>query len=168
MGCRWCGWERLQGHRSIRRVYGPDLDAESLRILGHSGFHAIFFSAGTTGVAEESVAKLQSRFPGINIVGTFTPPFRPLNEAELRRSAGSVRGATGFLLGRLEHAEAGAFHGAHLEVLPEAKVFIGVGAAFDLLTGRVRQAPRWMQRSGLEWFFRLTQEPGRLWKRYLR
>ena len=55
---------------------------------------------------------------------------------------------------------------AHLDLLPEAKVLIGVGAAFDLLTGHIRQAPRWMQRSGLEWFFRLTQEPTRLWKRY--
>ena len=52
-------------------------------------------------------------------------------------------------------------------LLPEAKIFIGVGAAFDLLTGQVRQAPRWMQRSGLEWFYRLTQEPHRLWRRYL-
>ena len=55
----------------------------------------------------------------------------------------------------------------YISILPEAKIFIGVGAAFDLLTGRVRQAPRWMQSAGLEWFFRLTQEPKRLWKRYL-
>jgi N-acetylglucosaminyldiphosphoundecaprenol N-acetyl-beta-D-mannosaminyltransferase len=54
-----------------------------------------------------------------------------------------------------------------LALLPEAKIFIGVGAAFDLLTGRVRQAPRWIQRAGLEWLFRLSQEPRRLWKRYL-
>ncbi len=55
---------------------------------------------------------------------------------------------------------------AHLSLLPEAKIFLGVGAAFDLLTGRVRQAPRWMQSLGLEWLFRTTQEPKRLWKRY--
>ena len=55
----------------------------------------------------------------------------------------------------------------YMSILPEAKIFIGVGAAFDLLTGRVRQAPRWMQRSGLEWLFRLTQEPRRLAKRYI-
>jgi N-acetylglucosaminyldiphosphoundecaprenol N-acetyl-beta-D-mannosaminyltransferase len=54
-----------------------------------------------------------------------------------------------------------------LPLLPEAKIFLGVGAAFDFLTGRVRQAPRWMMRSGLEWFFRLTQEPRRLGRRYL-
>ena len=55
----------------------------------------------------------------------------------------------------------------HLNLLPEAKIMIGVGAAFDLLTGRVRQAPSWMQRSGLEWFYRLSQEPRRLGRRYL-
>jgi len=55
----------------------------------------------------------------------------------------------------------------HMSVLPEAKIFIGVGAAFDFLTGRVRQAPRWMMRVGLEWLFRLSQEPSRLWRRYL-
>ena len=55
---------------------------------------------------------------------------------------------------------------AHLPLLPEARVFLGVGAAFDLLTGRIQQAPRWMQRLGLEWLFRVTQEPKRLWKRY--
>jgi len=55
----------------------------------------------------------------------------------------------------------------YMPLLPEVKVFIGVGAAFDLLTGRVRQAPRWVQRSGLEWLFRLTQEPRRLTRRYL-
>ena len=55
----------------------------------------------------------------------------------------------------------------YMSILPEAKIFIGIGAAFDLLTGRIRQAPRWMQRVGLEWLFRLTQEPRRLAKRYL-
>ena len=55
---------------------------------------------------------------------------------------------------------------SHLSLLPEAMIFLGVGAAFDLLTGRIRQAPRWMQRLGLEWLFRVTQEPKRLWKRY--
>ena len=55
----------------------------------------------------------------------------------------------------------------HVSILPEAKIFIGIGAAFDLLTGRIRQAPRWMQRVGLEWLFRLMQEPRRLAKRYL-
>jgi N-acetylglucosaminyldiphosphoundecaprenol N-acetyl-beta-D-mannosaminyltransferase len=59
------------------------------------------------------------------------------------------------------------FMAQHLSVLPEAKVFVGVGAAFDLLTGRIRQAPPTLQRVGLEWLFRLTQEPKRLWKRYL-
>src|SRR5205807_1468977 len=59
------------------------------------------------------------------------------------------------------------FMAEYISILSDAKIFIGVGAAFDLLTGRVRQSPRWIQRVGLEWLFRLFQEPKRLWKRYL-
>ena len=55
----------------------------------------------------------------------------------------------------------------YMSILPEVKIFVGVGAAFDLLTGRIRQALGWMQSAGLEWFFRLLVEPARLWRRYL-
>ncbi|MFZ3374854.1 MAG: WecB/TagA/CpsF family glycosyltransferase [Chthoniobacterales bacterium] len=161
----WMG--RLQGQRSIRRVYGPDL---MLNLCQHSvacGF-SHFLYGGVPGVAEGLKQELEVRFRGLKIVGTYTPPFRPLSDIEVSDLQQRVRAArpdffwVGLSTPKQEH-----FMAQHMSILPEAKIFIGVGAAFDLLTGRVRQAPRWMQSAGLEWFFRLAQEPKRLWKRYL-
>jgi N-acetylglucosaminyldiphosphoundecaprenol N-acetyl-beta-D-mannosaminyltransferase len=161
----WMG--RLQGKRSIRRVYGPDL---MLNLCEHSVAHGFthFLYGGASGVAEELQRKLESLFPKLRIVGTYTPPFRELNDIEVTDLQQRVRLVrpdffwVGLSTPKQEH-----FMAQCLSILPEAKILIGVGAAFDLLTGRVRQAPRWMQRSGLEWLFRLTQEPRRLARRYL-
>jgi N-acetylglucosaminyldiphosphoundecaprenol N-acetyl-beta-D-mannosaminyltransferase len=161
----WMG--KLQGHKSIDRVYGPDL---MLNLCEHStaaGF-THFLYGGVPGVAEELKGNLQARFPGLKIVGTYTPPFRRLNDTELGDLQAMVRGTRpDFFWVGLSTPKQERFMAQHLAILPEAKIFIGVGAAFDLLTGRVRQAPRPMQRAGLEWLFRLCQEPKRLWKRYL-
>ncbi len=161
----WMG--RLQGHRSIQRVYGPDL---MLNLCQHSvalGFRH-FLYGGVPGVAEDLWRKLQARFPGLQVVGSYTPPFRLLNDRELADLQQMVRVARpDFFWVGLSTPKQERFMAQHLAALPEAKIFIGVGAAFDLLTGRIRQAPASMQRAGLEWLFRLTQEPKRLWKRYL-
>jgi N-acetylglucosaminyldiphosphoundecaprenol N-acetyl-beta-D-mannosaminyltransferase len=104
----------------------------------------------------------------LKIVGSYTPPFRRLNDAELTDLQQSVRVTQpDFFWVGLSTPKQERFMAQHLSILPEAKIFIGVGAAFDLLTGRVRQAPPSMQRIGLEWLFRLVQEPKRLGKRYL-
>jgi len=161
----WMG--RMQGHNSIRRVYGPDL---MLNLCANSVAHGFrhFLFGGNEGVAESVSQMLRSRFPGINVVGTFAPPFRPLNVDELAQLQNQVRETRpDFFWVGLSTPKQERFMAEHMDLLPDAKILIGVGAAFDLLTGRVRQAPRWVQGSGLEWFFRLTQEPGRLWKRYL-
>ena len=119
-------------------------------------------------MADALARKLQERFPGLNIVGAFTPPFRDLNDAERAELQRRIRETRpDFFWVGLSTPKQEWFMAEHLSILPEAKIFIGVGAAFDLLIGRVRQAPKWMQRSGLEWLFRLSQEPGRLAKRYL-
>jgi len=161
----WMG--RLQGHRTIARVYGPDL---MLNICEHSrdrGF-THFFYGGKPGVAEQLATTLCTRFPGLRVAGTYCPPFRPLDAEELRALQTAIREARpDFFWVGLSTPKQERFMAAYLPLLPEAKILIGVGAAFDLLTGQLRQAPRWMQRSGLEWLFRLTQEPARLWKRYL-
>jgi N-acetylglucosaminyldiphosphoundecaprenol N-acetyl-beta-D-mannosaminyltransferase len=161
----WMG--KLQGFPSIQRVYGPDL---MLNLCEHSvgpGF-THFFYGGVPGVAEELRQNLVTRFPGLRVVGTYTPPFRRLNDSELSDLQQMVRGTRpDFFWVGLSTPKQERFMAQHLSVLPEAKILIGVGAAFDLLTGRVRQAPRPLQRAGLEWLFRLTQEPKRLWKRYL-
>jgi N-acetylglucosaminyldiphosphoundecaprenol N-acetyl-beta-D-mannosaminyltransferase len=161
----WMG--KLQGHDSMQRVYGPDL---MLNLCEHSiaeGF-THFFYGGVPGIAEELQRQLEARFPGLKVVGTYTPPFRRLNDGEVSDLQQYVRGTRpDFFWVGLSTPKQERFMAQYMSILPEAKIFIGVGAAFDLLTGRVRQAPRWMQRTGLEWSFRLVQEPKRLWKRYL-
>jgi len=161
----WMG--KLRGHQSIRRVYGPDL---MLNLCQHSvaqGF-SHFLYGGVAGVADELKHQLQGRFPGLMIADTYTPPFRGLNDGELSDLQQRVRQTRpDFFWVGLSTPKQERFMAQHLSILPEAKIFIGVGAAFDLLTGRVRQAPPSMQRLGLEWLFRLFQEPKRLGRRYL-
>lgn len=158
---------RLQGHTSIRRVYGPDL---LLNLCGHSeatGF-THFFYGGKPGVTDELVRALRLRFPALKIAGTYTPPFRDLEAAERSELQAAIRAAQpDFLWVGIGMPKQERFIAEYLPLLPEAKVLIGVGAAFDFFAGRVRQAPRWMMRLGLEWLFRFSQEPRRLWHRYL-
>jgi N-acetylglucosaminyldiphosphoundecaprenol N-acetyl-beta-D-mannosaminyltransferase len=158
---------RLQGHRSIRRVYGPDLVLNLCEHSRSSGFSHFFFG-GKPGVAEELACVLQTRFPGLRVAGTFSPPFGALNEEErdtLVKNVSETR--PDFFWVGIGMPKQEKFMAEFISILPEAKIFIGVGAAFDFFTGRVRQAPRWMMRIGLEWLFRLFQEPTRLWRRYL-
>jgi N-acetylglucosaminyldiphosphoundecaprenol N-acetyl-beta-D-mannosaminyltransferase len=161
----WIG--KLQGQPSIARVYGPDL---MLNLCEHSRTENFshFFYGGAAGVADDLARQLQQRFPGLMIAGTYSPPFRPLNSnelSELQRQVEQTR--PDFFWVGLSTPKQERFMAEHLDLLLQTKVMIGVGAAFDLLTGRVKQAPRWMQRSGLEWLFRFSQEPRRLGKRYL-
>jgi N-acetylglucosaminyldiphosphoundecaprenol N-acetyl-beta-D-mannosaminyltransferase len=127
-----------------------------------------FFYGGGAGVAEELKTRLGQRFPGLSIVGTFSPPFRPLTtqeENELQRLVARLKPDI-FWVG-LSTPKQERFMAEHWKTL-DATILVGVGAAFDFHAGRVRQAPRWMQRSGLEWLFRLGCEPRRLWRRYLK
>ena len=161
----WMG--KLQGQASIARVYGPDL---MLNLCDHSRSENFshFFYGGVDGVADELARQLQQRFPGLMIAGTYSPPFRPLNASELSELQKQIeQNRPDFFWVGLSTPKQERFMAEHLDLLPQAKIMIGVGAAFDLLTGRVKQAPRWMQRSGLEWLFRFSQEPRRLGKRYL-
>ena len=154
------------GPRGVERVYGPDLmlavcDAGRASGLTH------YFLGGAEGVAEALKQKLCARFPGLAVVGTFTPPFRPLDANEFTALRADVARArpdviwVGLGTPKQEH-----FMAEHWQTL-DAGVLIGVGAAFDFHSGRVRQAPRWIQRSGFEWLFRLCTEPRRLGRRYL-
>ncbi|MGI9115763.1 MAG: glycosyltransferase [Chthoniobacterales bacterium] len=161
----WMG--KLQGENSIARVYGPDLMLNLCQQSRAENF-SHFFYGGAPGVADELAGKLRERFPGLKIAGTFPPPFRPLKQDELANLQQRVRAVRpDFFWVGLSTPKQERFMAAHMELLPEVKIMVGVGAAFDLLTGRVRQAPHWMQRSGLEWLYRSTQEPRRLTRRYL-
>lgn len=161
----WMG--RLRGHRQMSRVYGPDLMGRVFEFTRESG-HTHFFYGGAAGVAEELKQKMEARFPGARVVGTYTPPFRPLDDSEAAALVRMIEELKPDLvwvgLSTPKQERFMAQYGPQLD----ATLMIGVGAAFDFFAGRVRQAPRWMQRSGLEWLFRLGCEPRRLWKRYLR
>jgi N-acetylglucosaminyldiphosphoundecaprenol N-acetyl-beta-D-mannosaminyltransferase len=161
----WMG--RLQGIKDMDRVYGPDLMLRVCEMSARRGF-SHFFYGGAEGVAEELSQRLHQKFPGLKVVGTYTPPFRPLSEQEEKDLAALVgRLKPDIIWVGLSTPKQERFMASHWQNL-DATLFFGVGAAFDFHAGRVRQAPRWMQRSGLEWFFRLCCEPRRLWRRYLK
>jgi len=160
----WMG--KIGRHAEMRRVYGPDLMLEVCQWSETSGCRH-FFYGGAPGVAEALRDRLTARFPKLAVVGCYTPPFRPLNPEELAQLQETVRTARPdvFWVG-LSTPKQEKFMAEFLPKL-DVTLMIGVGAAFDFHAGRVKQAPRWMQRSGLEWFYRLCQEPRRLAKRYL-
>jgi N-acetylglucosaminyldiphosphoundecaprenol N-acetyl-beta-D-mannosaminyltransferase len=161
----WMG--RIHGFSEMRRVYGPDLMLRVCEFSTPLGY-THFLYGGAEGVAETLKAGLEQRFPGIKIVGTFTPPFRPLNDAEEGALAARFSELKPDIVWvGLSTPKQERFMADHWKNL-DATLWFGVGAAFDFHAGRVRQAPLWMQRSGLEWLFRLLCEPRRLWKRYLR
>jgi N-acetylglucosaminyldiphosphoundecaprenol N-acetyl-beta-D-mannosaminyltransferase len=161
----WLG--RLHGHHEMSRVYGPDL---MLEVCAWSEKNPCrhFFYGGADGVAELLAEKLKMKFPKLEVVGTFTPPFRALNAAEENDLQARLRAARPDILWvGLSTPKQEKFMAEFLPKL-DVPLLIGVGAAFDFHAGRVRQAPRWMQRSGLEWLFRLACEPRRLARRYLK
>lgn len=154
------------GHARVTRVYGPDLLLEMSALAAEKGYR-FFFYGGAEGVPEELATKLAARFPGLDVVGCLSPPFGALSPEEDEEIVGTINAAkpdmvwVGLSTPKQEHWMAG--HVGRVD----AKVMVGVGAAFDFHSGRKRQAPSWMQRSGLEWLFRLMQEPRRLGRRYV-
>lgn len=159
----WLG--RLAGFRNMTRVYGPDLMLEICSASVATG-STHYLYGGNDGVAEELAERLRERFPGIRIVGTFTPPFRPLNADEEQRLSTELHTLRpDFFWVGLSTPKQERFMASYRDKLA-VKVMLGVGAAFDIHSGKTKQAPSWMQHSGLEWFFRLLQEPRRLFKRY--
>jgi N-acetylglucosaminyldiphosphoundecaprenol N-acetyl-beta-D-mannosaminyltransferase len=160
----WAG--RWAGAHWMERVYGPDLMIAVCERAAQRGWTS-FFYGGRDGVAKQLASRLQERFPGLSVVGTYTPPFRPMTDGEETEVADLINGAepdlvwVGLSTPKQEHWMA-----SHRGVL-RAPVLLGVGGAFDIHAGTVPQAPRWIQHSGLEWAFRLAVEPRRLWRRYL-
>jgi N-acetylglucosaminyldiphosphoundecaprenol N-acetyl-beta-D-mannosaminyltransferase len=157
---------RLRGHKGMRRVYGPDLMLEIMRRSREKGY-THFFYGGKEGVPELLRDRLVERFPGLRVVGTYSPPFRPLaTDEELALQERIEELAPDILWVGLSTPKQERWMAARVGRL-NAGVMIGVGAAFDFHAGLVRQAPRWIQPLCLEWLFRLCVEPKRLWKRYM-
>jgi N-acetylglucosaminyldiphosphoundecaprenol N-acetyl-beta-D-mannosaminyltransferase len=161
----WLG--RFHGHPEMGRVYGPDLLLEMMEWSRTSGCRH-FFYGGSEGVADALAEKMRARFPGVEICGTFCPPFRALNETERTGLIATIDQLRPDVIWvGLGSPKQDRFMAEYLPLL-NTTLMAGVGAAFDFHTGRITQAPRWMQRSGLEWLFRVVQEPRRLGKRYLK
>jgi len=159
----WLG--RLRGH-AVHRVYGPDLTLALCARAAEAGW-PVFFVGGAEGVAERLAEALKRSCPGLRVAGAEGPPFREPTPDEERALVERLNASGAELvfvaLGCPKQERWMASHREHLT----APALLGVGAAFDFHTGRVPQAPRWMMRAGLEWLYRLLQEPRRLWRRYL-
>jgi N-acetylglucosaminyldiphosphoundecaprenol N-acetyl-beta-D-mannosaminyltransferase len=159
-------WTKALGHADASRVYGPDLLLACCERSVATGYRH-FFYGGNDGVADLLARRLSKRFPGLAVAGTYTPPFRaltPEEDADVVRAI-NESGADIVWVG-LSTPKQERWMADHIGRI-DAPVMIGVGAAFDFHAGLKKQAPRWMQQSGLEWLFRLASEPRRLWKRYL-
>jgi N-acetylglucosaminyldiphosphoundecaprenol N-acetyl-beta-D-mannosaminyltransferase len=160
----WVG--RAQGCRAMRRVYGPDYMLELCRLSASRGWRH-FLYGGNPGVAQKLKNRLEVMVPGIHIVGTYSPPFRPLTSDEEKDLIARVNEAQPdiFWVG-LSTPKQERFTAQYNQRL-NTSLMIGVGAAFDIHAGLLKDAPEWVKHCGLQWLDRLIKEPRRLWRRYL-
>ena len=154
-----------KGYAISERVYGPDLMIKICAAAERIGWRCFLY-----GGREETLRLLErqllTRFPSLHIVGTYSPPFRPLTSKEDEEICQFINSKTADILFiGLGSPKQDLWMYEHRNKL-NVSVMHGVGAAFDFLSGQVPQAPRWMMHMGLEWLFRLLVEPKRLWKRY--
>jgi len=157
---------RAAGHSDCGRVYGPDLMLQVCRESVEQGYRHFFYGT-TPQTLSRLTERLRDRFPGLQVVGTYAPPFRPLSEFERAEVVERLNESSADIVWvGLSTPKQERWMAEHRDAL-KAPVLVGVGAAFDFHAGTVRQAPSWMQPLCLEWLFRLIVEPKRLWKRYL-
>ena len=157
---------RRLGHQLEDRVYGPTLMLRIVESAATKGIPVGFYG-GTPNVLDRLVTRFKNRYHNLKVAYRFSPPFRELTPEEDKAVVKDIEVSKikilflGLGCPKQEH-----WMGAHAARVQA--VMIGVGAAFDFHTGEVRQAPNWLQNKGLEWLFRLFNEPCRLWKRYLK
>ncbi len=160
----WLG--HLRGFKAMTRVYGPDFMSNLCKRSASKGYRH-FFYGGKPGVAEQLRDELQRKYPGLQVVGVYTPPFRPLNEAEEQALRTQLETAKADVLWcGLSTPKQERFISQYRGKLP-VTLMVGVGAAFDFLSGNAKDAPDWIKRSGLQWLHRMLHEPKRLARRYL-
>ncbi len=158
---------RRAGHSQVSRVFGPDFMLHVSQVLGQIKARAFYYGAAP-GVAEALARTLEGHYAGLVTAGTYSPPFRALTATEEDEIAARINQARPDIVWVGLSTPAQEKWMARFRPRLEAPILAGVGAAFDYNTGRIKRAPGWMQRSGLEWLYRLIQEPSRLWKRYAR
>lgn len=159
---------RALGDELPGRVYGPDLMLAHCEKAAENGQRIWLYGGFDDAALERLRTVLTQRFPGLTIAGSWSPPHRPLTDAETNELITRINAdAPDVVWVGLGSPKQEIWMHETRERL-DAPVLCGVGAAFDFHAGRVAQAPRWMQRHGLEWFFRLAREPKRLGPRYLK
>lgn len=155
------------GHPSVSRVYGPDLMRAMTALSAARGYRN-FYYGGAPGTAEALRDALTRQHPGLQVVGTYSPPFRPVSDAEDAEIVAMINATRPDIIWvGLSTPKQERWMAAH-QGRVTAPVMVGVGAAFDFLAGNKPQAPAFMQRNGLEWLFRMVTEPRRLAGRYIR
>jgi|HubBroStandDraft_5_1064220.scaffolds.fasta_scaffold88961_2 N-acetylglucosaminyldiphosphoundecaprenol N-acetyl-beta-D-mannosaminyltransferase len=164
MPMTWVG--RLQGFQQMDRVFGPDFMMAICRLSVERGYRN-FFYGGQPGVANRLSETLINRFPGLQVIGTFTPPFRPLNPHEEDELAAQILQSRPHIVWvGLSTPKQEQFMAQYVSRF-QVPLMVGVGAAFDYHTGQIRDCSPWIKKAGLQWLHRLLQDPKRLWKRYL-
>lgn len=161
----WAG--RYVGARPIERVYGPEMMLAICEQAARRGWRSFFYGGGP-GTAQLLERKMQERFPGLEAAGAFTPPFGELTPEQDREATDAIEASGADLVWvGLSTPKQERWMAEHVERLARPCVLLGVGAAFDVNAGLRRDAPRWVGRAGMQWLYRLAQEPRRLWRRYL-
>ena len=158
---------RLKGRRLPGRVTGADLLPALCERAARDG-HRVFFLGGPPGVADEAAQRLTARFPGLDVVGTESPPYRPPTPAEEDELAGRIRAARPDLLFVAFSQPKGDVWTCRNHRRVGVPVCVNIGASLDFAADRIARAPRWVQQAGLEWVYRLANEPRRLGGRYAR
>ena len=158
---------RILGHRRAERAFGPDVMWSILAATAGRGVKH-FFYGGKPGVADLLAQRASDQFPGLEVVGTYCPPFRVLSDPELSEISGLIRQSRADVVWVGLSTPKQERWIADVRGRLPVKLLCSVGAAFDYHTGSIKPAPSWMQRLALEWLFRLIQEPRRLWRRYLK
>ena len=157
---------KMRGYKNAERVAGPNLMPEIFKLTQGTDYSHYFY-----GSTQETISKLEKSlkdtYPNLKIAGMYSPPFRELTEAEDQEIVRTInKSKPAFIwvgLGAPKQEKWMYEHGDKVN-----GVMIGVGAGFDFLAGTVKRAPRWIQKACLEWFYRLLQDPKRLWKRYVK
>lgn len=162
---RWAmNWLHRTGLKD--RVYGPELMARICQRAAHEGLKIYLYGGASDEILTELQECLEAKHPGIRIVGSFSPPFRELTDKEMETVAQDIAATEAQIVFiGLGCPKQDVFAFQNRDRIPAVQIC--VGAAFDFHAGAKKMAPRWMQKTGMEWIYRLFQEPGRLWKRYL-
>jgi N-acetylglucosaminyldiphosphoundecaprenol N-acetyl-beta-D-mannosaminyltransferase len=156
------------GHSLAGRVYGPELMSRACRRAVATSQRFYLYGGRNQGALVQLALNLRQRYPGVKIVGGYSPPHRALTDEEQDAIADEINRSRADIVWVGIGVPKQEKWMARMRPLLDAPVLVGVGAAFDFHAGLVPQAPNWLQEAGLEWAYRLAHEPRRLWRRYLR